>query len=277
MNTHIRHPAPRGILRLLLAAVAGFALAACSTSPTGRAQLTFFPQGELNRMGLAAYEEMKEQTPATDDEAKRRYVQCITDALIAELDSSDRRRHDWEVTVFQDDAVNAFALPGGKMGVYTGLLDVAGNQHQVAAVMGHEIGHVLADHGNERISTAFATTAGLQLAHIIGGDDSPQRAQLLGLLGLGAQVGILLPFSRAHEREADVIGLDLMARAGFDPRESVTLWENMSQAGGGQPPEFLSTHPSHGTRIRNLQEHMPAAMEHYEAARRAGKRPDCRL
>ncbi len=277
MNVQLRRSALHRASRLLLAACAGVALVACSTSPTGRSQLAFFPQGELNRMGLAAYEQMKEQTPATDSDAKRAYVQCITDALIAELDSRDQRRHDWEVTVFEDDAVNAFALPGGKMGVYTGLLDVADNQHQVATVMGHEIGHVLADHGNERMSTAFATSAGLQVVQIIGDDGSPQRAQILGLLGLGAQVGIMLPFSRTHEREADVIGLDLMARAGFDPQESVRLWQNMADASGGQPPEFLSTHPAHGTRIRNLQDHMPDAMEKYEAARQAGKRPQCSL
>ncbi|MCC5811731.1 MAG: M48 family metallopeptidase [Ectothiorhodospiraceae bacterium] len=266
--------AHRRCSQILLGGLFVLILAACSTSPTGRTQLTVFPSGEINRMGLAAYEEMQQQTPATRDQAKRDYVQCITDALIAELDRRERRM-DWEMTVFEDDAVNAFALPGGKMGVYTGLLDVAENQHQLAAVIGHEIGHVLADHGNERMSTAFATTAGLQVVQVIGGEPSPQRDQVMGLLGLGAQFGIILPFSRTQEREADIIGLDLMAKAGFDPRESVKLWQNMSAASGEQPPEFLSTHPSHNTRMRDLQDRMPRAMEYYENARREGKRPDC--
>ncbi len=274
MNIAIGATAVKRSARLLLVGVVAVTLAACSTSPTGRTQLTVFPSGEINRMGLAAYQEIQEQTPATRDQSKREYVQCITDALIAELDRRDRRM-DWEITVFEDDAVNAFALPGGKMGVYTGLLDVAENQHQLAAVIGHEIGHVLADHGNERMSTAFATTAGLQVVQVISGEPSPQRNQAMALLGLGAQFGIILPFSRTQEREADIIGLDLMAKAGFDPRESVTLWQNMRAASGEQPPEFLSTHPSHNTRMRDLQDRMPRAMEYYEAARRQGKRPAC--
>ena len=152
---------------------------------------------------------------------------------------------------------------------------MARNQDQLATVLGHEVAHVLAEHGNERVSTAFAAQAGVDLVGKISGSATPTQQQLLGLLGLGAQVGVLLPFSRAQESEADSLGLDLMARAGFDPRESIQLWKNMSDAGGGQPPEFLSTHPSHGTRIEDLTARMPDARVLSEQARAQGRRPAC--
>jgi predicted Zn-dependent protease len=181
----------------------------------------------------------------------------------------------WEIVVFRDDTPNAFALPGGKIGVNTGLFSVARNQDQLATVLGHEVAHVVAQHSNERVSTAYAAESGLQLAQAIAGAPGAEQSQLLALLGLGAQVGILLPYGREQEREADLIGLDLMADAGFDPRESIALWQNMAQAGGGQPPEFLSTHPSHGTRIQALAQRMPEALARADAARRRGALPAC--
>jgi predicted Zn-dependent protease len=180
----------------------------------------------------------------------------------------------WEVVVFEEESANAFALPGGKIGVHTGLLDVATNQHQLATVLGHEVAHVLAEHGNERVSTQLATQGGLELIQAISGPASPTKNAALAALGLGAQVGVLLPFSRAQESEADTIGLELMARAGFDPRQGPVLWENMSRQ-GGQPPEFLSTHPSGDTRIRSLEAQVPEVMPVYERARSAGRRPSC--
>jgi predicted Zn-dependent protease len=182
---------------------------------------------------------------------------------------------DWEVTVFEQDQVNAFALPGKKIGIYTGLLDVAKNQHQLATVVAHEVGHVLAQHGNERMSTQFATSTGLDLVAMLAGSETTTKRTALGLLGLGAQVGVLLPFSRAQETEADVMGLELMARAGFDPGESVDLWRNMIAESEGAPPEFLSTHPSGESRIDVLQRHLPEARNLAERARAAGRSPDC--
>lgn len=247
-------------------------LVGCATSPTGRTQLKLFPDSQMAQMGAAAYEDIKKQTPVTTDPALTDYVTCVADAITRQVKSDAR----WEVTVFDSEQVNAFALPGGKIGVYTGLLDVAQNQHQLAAVIGHEVGHVIADHGNARVSTQFATSAGLELAAVLSGAGaSPQKQQLLALLGLGAQVGILLPYGRAQETESDVLGLEYMARAGFDPRESIELWRRMGQKGSGQPPEFLSTHPSHGTRIETLREHMPDALQRYEAARARGENPQC--
>jgi predicted Zn-dependent protease len=182
---------------------------------------------------------------------------------------------DWEVRVFDDKTVNAFALPGGKIGVYKGLLGVAKTPDQLAAVMGHEVGHVLAHHGNERVSQSFAVSQTLALLEQwMAANNTAHREKAMGLLGLGSQVGVLLPFSRLHESEADEIGLQLMAKAGFDPRQSVKLWQNMSKAGGKAPPEFLSTHPAHETRIERLQASMAAAMKHYRAVK---SKPVCRL
>lgn len=247
------------------------ALAACATSPTGRTQLKLFSSSEIARMGAAAFDEMRAQEPTIDRGPLVDYVECVARPML------DIVGGDWRVSVFDDDQVNAFALPGNNIGVYRGLLTVAENQHQLAAVIGHEIGHVLADHGNERISTAFAAQAGLELAAAVAGG-TPQGNQVMAALGLGTQVGILLPFSRAQETEADVMGLSLMADAGFDPRQSVDLWRNMEEAAGGsRPPDFLSTHPGPAARIRVLNANMEEAVARYERARAAGRAPDCLL
>lgn len=245
---------------------------ACSTSPLGRRQLLLLPEDQVSQMGVTAWSEMKgKQKVVTGPRAE--YVQCVTDAITSVLDKPG----EWEVSVFADDAANAFALPGGKIGVHTGLLDVAETPSQLAAVIGHEVGHVLARHSNERMSIHFATATGLQLAQILSGEQTREKQQLFGLLGIGSQVGIALPFSRKHESEADLIGLELMARAGFDPRDSVALWQNMARASGGKGGiEFLSTHPANKTRIDGLQANMDEAMKIWQQAQAAGRNPDCR-
>jgi len=246
---------------------------ACATSPLGRSQLKLFPDGQMDQMGLATFDQMKRQIPQSKDRRTTNYVGCVAAAIVAELPPVQAR--DWQVVVFEDPSANAFALPGRRIGVHTGLLKVATNQDQLAAVIGHEIAHVIAGHANERISQAFATQTGLQLAQVAAGAASPAQQQLIGLLGAGAQYGIILPYSRTHETEADLVGLDLMAHAGFDPAASVRLWTNMSGQGSQQPPEILSTHPSHGRRIRDLEQRVPAARKLYTAARQAGKKPAC--
>ena len=250
-------------------------VAACAVSPTGRKQLTLIPEDQMITMGAQAFEDIQQQESIEKDPAVFAYVQCVADALTV-LPDVREAQSDWEVTVFASDTVNAFALPGGKIGVYTGLLSVAETPSQLAAVMGHEVAHVLARHGNERVSqqVAVGETMGLIEGWLSsgGGGGAGQQAAM-ALLGVGAKVGILLPFSRAHESEADAMGKTLMARAGFDPRESVTLWQNMGRAGNGGTPEFLSTHPSHDTRIRDLQEGMDAAVALYEESRGAGGGP----
>ena len=260
----------RGAALLAMAGV----LAACATSPTGRSQLQFFPEAQMRSMGVEAYGEMKENEPVIEQGPVVDYVACVADAIVPQVPAA-YAEDGWEVTVFDSEQVNAFALPGGKIGVYTGLLAVAENQDQLAAVIGHEIAHVMAEHANERMSTQFATTLGLGALQVAAGDD-PQRQELLAVLGVGAQVGIILPFSRLHETEADEIGLGLMARSGFNPEASIALWHNMAAAGGDAPPLFLSTHPSRDQRIDDLRAAMPRALYLYEQAREAGRRPDCR-
>ena len=258
-------------IRRLSIALIAIALAACATSPTGRQQLKLFPDEQMVRMGATAFEELKKESPPSRNASQIRYVRCVADALTREVSSTNA----WEVQVFDGEEANAFALPGGKIGVYTGMLSVARNQHQLAAVVAHEISHVTADHGNARVSASYATQAGLQLASVIAGATTPMRQQLMGLLGLGAQYGVLMPYGRGQESEADRLGLELMARAGFDPREAVSLWRNMQQAHGSGPPAFLSTHPSPGGRIETLSNEMPQALALHRAARAAGKSPNC--
>jgi predicted Zn-dependent protease len=252
------------VLLCLVAAMAG-----CATSPTGRSQVLVFPEEQMDAMGIAAFEEMRGTLPVEADPEINDYVQCIANAVTDQVPKSP---YAWEVVVFKDDTPNAFALPGGKMGVHTGMLEVATNQDQLASVLGHEVGHVIAQHGNERASQQQLANIGLSAIAATGQVSNPT----MQALGLGAQVGILLPYGRTHESEADVIGLDLMAKAGFDPRESVQLWRNMEKMGGEKPPEFLSTHPSSGTRIDELLSHMADALHTYNAARAKGYKPDCK-
>lgn len=250
-------------------------LAACATSPLGRQQLQLFSDDMLAEMGAAAFDNLAAEERSAADPQVTRYVRCVADKVIAALPPNQRTG--WDVRVFADDDLNAFALPGRKIGVYQGLLKAAKNQDQLATVIGHEIAHVLASHSNERLSTSFAAETGLQLASgLIGDPRSSQSQTVMALLGLGTQVGILLPFSRTQESEADILGLDLMADAGFDPGASITLWQNMAAESGGSPPQFLSTHPGPDSRIRSLQARLPQASARFEAAVARGARPACR-
>lgn len=251
--------------------------AACAVSPTGRKQLTLMPESQMVVMGVQSFNEIQDNTPREKDPVINAYVQCVADA-ITRLPEVRKQSADWQVVIFDDKTVNAFALPGGKIGVYRGLLTAAQTPSQLAAVLGHEVGHVLARHGNERVSQQFAVGETLAVldAWMAAGNRS-NRESAMALLGLGTQVGVLLPFSRVQESEADTIGQDLMARAGFDPRESITLWQNMGKTGGGQAPEFLSTHPAHKTRIKNLQSGMGHALALYQQAQSAGMRPACKV
>lgn len=247
-------------------------IGACATSPLGRSQLILLPAAQMDQMGVTAYQQMKSEQPLNQDGVTNNYVLCVANALLASMDNNPGN---WEVNVFTDDSANAFALPGGKIGVNSGLLKVARSQDQLAAVIGHEIGHVMAQHSNERMSIQYATQTGMQMLQALSGEASAEKQQLFALLGLGSEVGIALPFSRKHEAEADLIGLQLMARAGFDPRQSVTLWQNMAAANGAGGLEFLSTHPANDTRINGLQANMSEALALYEQARNAGRIPRC--
>ena len=248
-------------------------LGSCATSPTGRSQLMLMPADQMSAMGVQAFDSLKKKTPIEKSDEDNSYVKCVADAITQVIDSPIKK---WEVVVFKDESANAFALPGGKIGVHTGLLKVAKNQDQLAAVIGHEVGHVLAKHGNERVSQQFAVQQGMTLAQALGDTQSPTGQMLMQLLGLGAEFGIIKPFSRTHESEADLMGLKFMAKAGFNPEESVSLWKNMGSGGGQEPPEFLSTHPSHKTRIANLNKAMQEAKLLYQQAQASGKKPNCK-
>lgn len=252
-------------------------LGSCATNPyTDRWQLQMLPQSYLNKMGSQAYLEVKSdpKVKLSNDPRETEPVQRVAARIVEAAKHSKygetAKTFDWEVTVIKDDkTMNAFALPGGKIAVYTGIFPVAKNEAGLAAIMGHEVVHALAGHGNERMSQGLAAQ-GVAILASIGLQSSgmgPQAAQAaMQAFGVGAQYGVLLPFSRKHESEADYIGLLLAAQAGYDPREAVRVWERMSQAGGGQPPEFMSTHPSHGTRIKQLESWMPEALAIYEKA-----------
>lgn len=248
-------------------------LASCAKSPTGRSQLKLYSSSQLSEMGSQAFDSMKSEQKVSAKQVDNRYVKCVAENIVHQVPDGVFSGQ-WEVVVFEDDQVNAFALPGGKIGVYTGLLKVAKNQNQLAAVIGHEVGHVIAEHGNERMSNSAVIGLGMEATNqILQAKQVGQSNMIMAGLGLATQVGIQLPFSRTHESEADLIGLQLMARAGFDPAESVKLWENMEKASGGErQPELLSTHPAPQTRIQLLSQNLPAANKDFQAS---PNRPRC--
>lgn len=264
----------RPVHRLLLASALTVAVAACATttSPTGRTQYVgAVSQAQLNQMGEQAFAQMKQQLPQTRDAGQRNYVNCVVNAVVREL-PGDWRGLRWESAVFENNDPNAFALPGGKVGVYTGIFRVARDQNQLAAVIAHEIGHVVSRHHDERITRQMGAQALVGVAGAAAGNYGQMVAQGGSVL---AQTAFLLPGSRTQETEADVVGQRLMARAGFDPRAAVNLWQNMISAGGSRPPEWLSTHPDPQARIGEMRTRAESLIGEYEKARAAGKRPSC--
>lgn len=242
-------------------------LAACATSPLGRSQIKLYSDQDMAQMGALAFKQTIQKTPVATDAHLTRFVDCVAGAITRHANY----QANWNVKVFKSDEINAFALPGGEIGVYSGLFKVVHNQDQLAAVLGHEVSHVIAGHANERVSDQTLTQSALQVAGAAGGLGTGTMA----LLGMGAQVGILLPFSRTQETEADLLGLDLMSRAGFDPRQAVLLWQNMQNAGGKKPPELLSDHPSDSRRIQQIQARVPQDLPIYKQAVASGQRPHC--
>jgi predicted Zn-dependent protease len=262
------------LLGLILALLLSFS--GCETNPyTGRSQFLMTSVSDEMKMGAQAYGQVKSdpkmkpsQDPREIEPVKRvaaRIVEAAKRSKYAEM----ARQFEWEVTVIKDDkTANAFALPGGKMAVYTGIFPMAKTEAGLAAVMGHEVVHALARHGAERMSQGQAATIGVQVLGTAAGVGTGSAAlgqATMAALGVGAQVGMLLPFSRKHESEADYIGILLAADAGYDPRESVALWQRMAHGNEGAPAEFMSTHPSHETRIDQLKKWMPEAMAIYQA------------
>lgn len=243
-------------------------LTACATSPLGRSQLLMQNDAGLAASAAHEYEQLKKEVPISKNKALTQYVHCVVKPLTDEVVG------EWEVTLFESDQVNAFAMPGGKIGIYTGILKVAHNPDRLAAVVGHEIAHVLARHANERASAA--TLANIGLVAIGLASNRNQNSQLaIAALGLGVQYGIIMPYSRAHETEADLLGLDIMAKAGFNPAEAPKLWADMKANKKESIPEWMSTHPSDDTRIQQLTERQDDALQLMKSAHAMGKKPHC--
>lgn len=264
---------------LLLGIAISVAMTACTTttSPTGRRQVVgAVSEAQLAELGARAFYDAKAKTPQSRDSRQTAYVRCVVTSIVRQL-PPDWQRLQWEVALFENPEPNAFALPGGKVGVYTGIFKVARNQDQLAGVVAHEIGHVVAHHHNERITRQMGTQTGLSIISALLGSRYGQgvgnTAQQVG--GAAAQGLFLLPNSRQQESEADVVGQQLMAKAGYDPYGAVVLWQNMAAASGSRPPAWLSTHPDPASRLRELQQRADGLKPTMQAARAAGNTPRC--
>ncbi|MGI2258083.1 M48 family metallopeptidase [Shewanella sp. GXUN23E] len=265
------------IISAVMMSLAVALLSGCDThtSPTGRNQTLLFSDTDMAQMGQASFTRMKQNLPINRNPALNAYVDCITSRLLEALPQASGQH--WEVVVFDSPQVNAFALPGGYIGIYTGMLRVANTPDELAAVIGHEIAHVLSSHGNEQASRSEMKNWGLKaIDWALDMGEVEHRDMVMAALGLGAEVGISLPFGRDQETEADIIGLQLMARAGFNPQAAIALWQNMARVSGRQPLEILSTHPSHDSRIEDLSAQQSQAQAIYLKAR-TNSLPVCRL
>ena len=265
------HSLPMRVWTVLVVALGAF-LSGCATVPeTGRRQVMLLSPNQEAAMGLSAFAEIKDEEEISDDEIANARVQRVG-RRIAESVGRDLPNADWEFVVFESDELNAFALPGGKVGVYTGILKIAETDAELAAVMGHEIAHVSSRHGAERTSQQLLVLGGALLTEVgmEAKDVSQENRELVrAAYGLGTTVGVMLPYSRLHESEADAIGLRFAAGAGYDPRAAISFWRKMAAANKGEDsvPEFLSTHPSDDTRIKNLELLMPKYLPLYEQSR----------
>lgn len=247
----------------LLPVLALVNLAACATVPyTHRSQFIVVSESQMNKLGADAYKQVLTKEHIDHDPAVNDAVRSVGERIAQVANHPD---YHWEFTVIDDPKqANAFALPGGKVAVYTGLFPIAQNTAGLAAVLGHEVGHALAHHGAERMSQGLLMQiAATGLSVFLGGQSSAAGDAVMQAFGLGAQVGVILPFNRAQEAEADHIGLILMAQAGYDPHAALELWQRFEKTEKKQPPEFLSTHPGYGSRERNIENWMPEAMDYY--------------
>ena len=252
-----------------MAGLSAALLVGCQTVPeTGRRQLNFMSSGEEMQLGLSSFEKMKQETPINKDPALNAQVQRVGRriAAVAPLPGAQ-----WEFVVFDSKEVNAFCLPGGKVGIYTGILPITKDDLGLATVIGHEVAHAVARHGGERMSEAtLLQTGGQVLGAGLSASDPRMQAIATTVYGVGAQVGLALPHSRTQESEADHIGLLYMARAGYDPGAAVAFWQRFADynaKGGSGTPWFLRTHPLDETRIRQLKEWLPQAKKEYRPQR----------
>ena len=268
---------PMNARRLWPALLAGLILiAACATVPiTGRKQLSIIPDSQINSMSFQQYEQVIAESKLSDDAEAVAMVKRVGQRIQLAVEtyfrqegmSSHLNGYAWEFNLIESDQVNAWCMPGGKVAFYTGILPICQDEDGVAVVMGHEIAHAIAEHGGERMSHQLAMAmGGMALDQAMKNEPEKTRQLYMGAFAVGAHYGAMLPYSRKHESEADHMGLNMMAMAGYDPRKAPAFWERMAAAGGAAPPEFMSTHPSDETRIRELNARMPEAMEFYRQA-----------
>lgn len=251
------------VIALAFAAYQYFGAEKAVNPETGRKARVALSSDQEAALGLQSYREVLAQSETVSSGPQREMVERVAKRLAA-VTGEAARDFQWQVALIRSDQANAFCLPGGKIAVYTGILPYTQNEAALAAVMGHEMGHAIARHGSQRMLQSSLTQTVLAGAQYSFTDMDPrERTLVMAALGVGAQYGVLLPFSREHESEADEMGLMYMARAGYDPHEAVRFWERMNAAGGSQPPQFMSTHPAHATRIQHLEALMPKAEAEY--------------
>lgn len=274
-SRHARYAVAVGVL----AAALSILLVCCTTVPiTQRQSLHMVPDSELMALSLQQYRQVLKESKLSTDQKKVAMVRRVgmkiarvSEEFLTEAGMGDTlSNYQWEFNLIEDDKmVNAWVMPGGKAAVYTGILKYTRDENGLAVVLGHEVAHAIAGHGNERMSQALlAQMGGTALSAALSSQPSETQAMAMAAFGAGASIGVLLPYSRLHESEADRIGLTLMARCGYDPRAAVPFWQRMAGASQSQPPEMLSTHPAPTSRIENIKTYIPEAMPYYEKAAR---------
>ena len=251
---------------LALAAAAIVLLVACTRAPyTRRVQYNLVPDGVMSMLGSSTYKTMLGEARVERGTENARLLGRVGRRIAG---AAKKPEYDWEYALMRDETINAWCLPGGKIGFYTGILPVLQSEAGMAFVMGHEVGHATAHHGAERLSQQLSLLGGLTGLDLFLANSSrltrEQRGLIMGAIGLGAEVGVILPFSRKHESEADIIGMMYMANAGYPPAESIEVWKRMDRLAGGGGPAFLSTHPSNARRQENLREWLPRARKRFE-------------
>lgn len=271
MKHFLTRHAPRLVITIAAATVLSWS---CSSVPiTGRHQLSLVPESEMQSMSYQQYDQFLKENKLSHDQAAtamvKRVGRRIENAVETYMDTHNMKDrlegYQWEFNLVDNKEKNAWCMPGGKVVVYTGILPLTQDENGLAVVLGHEISHAVARHGTERMSQGLIAQ-GLGTALAVAVRKEPAQTQQLWMtaFGVGAEVGVLLPFSRTQESEADHLGLIFMAMAGYDPHTAVPFWERMAKEGGAKPPEFLSTHPADETRIANIQKLMPEAMNYYK-------------
>lgn len=256
-----------------------FFLVTCAEVPlTQRKSLQLLPQSQIFALSLQEYSKVLKKSKLSNDREKTQMVKRVGKriAVAAEEFLKDSglgwqiKDYQWEFNLIQDDKmVNAWCMPGGKVAVYTGILPITRDENGLAVVIGHEVAHAIANHGNERMSQSLiASMGGIALSVALAKKPDKTRQLFMAAFGVGASVGFLLPYSRLHESEADRIGLMLMAKAGYDPREAIDFWQRMNEKPGPRPPEFLSTHPAPPSRIANIEYYISEAVPYYKGVRK---------